>query len=63
MSAITMGSRWSGDNDKTFVVIGIMMIEGKSWVHYRSEKPKDGMPSEFSCYEESFLSRFRRLPE
>jgi hypothetical protein len=57
------GSRWDGASSGVFVVIGSMVIEGKEWIYYRAEKPKDHMPEEFSCYKESFLSRFRPLPE
>ncbi len=60
---IKNGSRWSGSDGTVFVVIGTMIVEGKEWVYYRSEKQKDHMPKEFSCYTESFLNRFRSLPE
>jgi hypothetical protein len=63
MSNIKNGSRWSGGDGRVFVVIGTMIVEGKDWVYYRLEKPVDHMPAEFSCFEESFLSRFRPLPE
>lgn len=60
---IKNGSRWHGSDSTVFVVIGTMLVEGKDWVYYRAEKPKDHMPAEYSCYQESFLSRFRPLPE
>jgi hypothetical protein len=63
MTHIKMGSRWSGGDGKIFTVIGTMIIEDKNWVYYRAEKPKDHHPSEYSCFEESFLARFRSLPE
>ena len=63
MSQVKMGSRWSGGDGKNFVVIGTMIVEGKNWVYYRLEKPVDHQPNEFSCFEESFLSRFNPLPE
>ena len=63
MIQIKNGSKWSGSDGKVFIVIGTMIVEGKSWVYYRSENQKDHMPKEFSCYEESFLSRFTPLPE
>ena len=63
MTKVCNGSRWWGSDGRVFVVIGTMLVEGKSWVYYRPEKPADHLPSEFSCYEESFLSRFTQLPE
>lgn len=60
---IKNGSRWAGAEGTVFVVIGTMMIDGKDWVYYRAEKPKDHMPDEFSCYQESFIGRFTKLPE
>lgn len=60
---IKIGSSWWGGNSAKFVVIGTMIIDGKEWVYYRSAKPKDDMPQEYSCYKESFLSRFTQLPE
>lgn len=61
--AVKNGSRWSSTDGTVFVVIGTMLIEGKDWVYYRAEKPKDHMPDEFSCYQESFVERFSPLPE
>jgi hypothetical protein len=63
MTTIKRGSVWISSDYKSFVVIGTMLVEGKSWVHYRLSDPKDHSPSEFSCYEESFLARFREQPE
>ncbi len=60
---ISMGSKWSSQDGTEFQVIGTMILEGKEWVYYRASKPKDHMPEEFSCYKESFLSRFTKLPE
>jgi hypothetical protein len=63
MSQIKIGSRWTGTEGKIFRVIDTITIEDKNWVYYRLEKPQEHLPSEFSCYEESFTSRFRLLPE
>jgi hypothetical protein len=60
---IKQGSKWEGSDGKVFVVISTTVIEGKDWVYYRAEKLQDHMPTEFSCYEESFLARFRERPE
>ena len=60
---IKNGSKWTDGKGKSFVVIGTMLVEGKSWVYYRLDKPVDHLPQEFSCYEESFISRFTQMPE
>jgi hypothetical protein len=60
---VRQGSKWEGSDGKVFVVISTTVIEGKDLVYYRAEKLQDHMPTEFSCYEESFLSRFRERPE
>jgi hypothetical protein len=61
--SVKQGSRWSGGDGKNFIVLGTMLIEGKSWVHYRLEKPLEHMPNEFSCYLESFVQRFTQQAE
>ena len=58
---VKQGSRWTDNNGKVFYVIDVVQIEGHVWVYYRNES-KDN-PNEYSCYIESFLSRFRSLPE
>ncbi len=60
---IKSGSRWWAAGGQKFVVISTTVLEDKEWVYYRAEKPKDDMPHEFSCYKESFLTRFSPLPE
>lgn len=61
---IKNGSKWSGNDSRVFVVLHTLEQDGHTWVHYRSEKPgENGTPQEYSCYQESFLSRFRPLPE
>jgi hypothetical protein len=62
---IKVGSRWSG-TDKEFIVLAVVKQEGHSWVHYREDlgiKVPVLQCREYSCYEESFLLRFRPLPE
>lgn len=60
---IKQGSKWGGDG-KAFIVLYIVEQDGHTWIHYRSEKVDEtGTPREYSCYQESFLSRFRLLPE
>jgi hypothetical protein len=55
------GSKWTSSDGKIFHVIHRVEVEGNTWVHYILENKDD--PKEFSCYEESFLARFRPLPE
>jgi hypothetical protein len=61
MKTVTVGSRWWGGKDERFVVIAIIEDSGNTWVHYREDKNKEN-PREYSCYLESFLSRFTGLP-
>jgi len=58
---IEQGSRWAGTNGKIFVVLSVVIIDDKTWVHYR-DASTDKPPSEYSCYQESFLSRFYPVP-
>ena len=61
---VKVGSRWWSSNGKTFHVIDVITIESKTWVHYICENSDfETDNKEFSCYEESFLSRFSPLPE
>ena len=57
---IKEGSRWDG-GEKIFVVIHLVEQDGHTWVHYREAKGPE--PREYSCYLESFIQRFRALPE
>jgi hypothetical protein len=62
---IKVGSLWQSV-DKKFRVIGVTEIEGHMWVHYRVDcgiKVPTSECKEYSCYEESFVIRFRPLPE
>jgi len=60
---IKEGTRWDGGNGKTFRIIQIIQIEGHTWIHYINDQLSDGENREYSCYLESFLLRFRQLPE
>ena len=53
------GSFWSGTDSEKFRVIDVVYTDPHTWVHYI--KIKDG--KEYSCFVESFLQRFRELPE
>lgn len=53
------GSRWTAYDGNTFHVLSTIDLEGHTWVHYVKEGTE---PQEYSCYLESFLSRFTELP-
>lgn len=52
---IKIGSRWIGNEGNVFIVISNAEVDGNRWVHYRN----DQTGQEYSCFEESFVSRFR----
>ena len=60
------GTVWCAGDDKRFRVISVSEVEGNTWVFYR-EEPKKYVPAseckEYSCYMESFVQRFRSVPE
>jgi hypothetical protein len=53
------GSKWSGSDGKKFYVISTVWVDDHNWVYYKSLD--NG--TEYSCYLESFVERFRELPE
>ena len=63
MTIIREGSRWDSGDGKIFRVLQIVQIEGYTWVHYIKDNAPAGEDREYSCYLDSFLSRFRPLPE
>jgi hypothetical protein len=58
---VKQGSRWGSPEGKEFVVIHVIEKEGHTWVHYRDNGKDENR--EYSCYVESFLSRFSPKPE
>lgn len=60
---ITKGSMWQSTDGRKFQVITEVEVDGHTWVHYRRLDSEYEEPKEFSCYTESFLSRFTKLPE
>lgn len=60
---ITQGSVWQSADGRKFQVITELELEGNSWVYYRRIDSEYDEPKEFSCYTESFLNRFTKLPE
>lgn len=63
---VKVGSLWWGGSDKKFRVLSVTDVDGHTWVHYREDRGYK-VPvlecKEYSCYLESFLERFRELPE
>ena len=59
---VKAGSRWVGNGDEKFHVIHVIELEGHTWIHYIKENALEDYNREYSCYEESFLSRFREMP-
>ena len=60
---IKQGSKWDDGKGKIFRVIQIVQIEGHTWIHYINDSLLENENREYSCYQESFLSRFTPLPE
>lgn len=60
---IQSGSVWSSNNGVHFQVINETLIDGNVWIHYRMIDKETEEPKEFSCYKESFLSRFYQVPK
>jgi hypothetical protein len=55
---VTANSRWLSSDYKEFVVMHVIDDEqGRTWVHYRQDQPANNQ--EYSCYEDSFLMRFK----
>jgi hypothetical protein len=54
------GSLWTGmNNHELFRVLHTIKLDGHTWVHYR----KNSTEEEYSCYLESFLTRFTESPQ
>jgi len=60
-------SRWWDSKGTYFHVLNVVNIEGQDWVHYIKEGDirHDRLPgeNEYSCYLESFISRFTKVPD
>lgn len=65
MKTIKEGSLWWAGDHKKFRVIGVVEVDGNTWVHYRDELKgwNQETANTYSCYAESFLQRFSPLPE
>lgn len=64
MNEVKEGSLWDGGEGKKFRVLHLIEINGNTWVHYRQDgcDPSVTNCQEYSCYLESFLARFRSVP-
>lgn len=60
---IEPGSMWSSVSGVHFQVISEIHIDNHDWIYYRMIDRETEEPKEFSCYKESFLSRFYRIPK
>ena len=59
MKKVKIGSKWWGSNNQHFVVTNISNDNTNTWIHYKELNST----KEFSCYLESFLSRFTETPK
>lgn len=58
---IKQGSRWTA-GEKDFIVLAVVEADGNTWVHYREDlgiKVPALQCREYSCFQESFVERFR----
>ena len=58
---VKAGTLWEGSGRSKFIVISVTEVEGHTWVYYRDNSNKTAEPREYSCYEESFVQRFKPL--
>ena len=63
MTMIKEGSKWDNGQGKIFRVLHTIKVEEHTWVHYIKVNAPEDETREYSCYQESFLSRFTPLPE
>jgi hypothetical protein len=63
---VKVGTLWTSSDDKLFRVLSVTEIDDHTWVHYREDRGIK-VPAiecrEYSCYVESFVARFRELPQ
>jgi hypothetical protein len=59
---IKVGSKWVGNENNIFRVIHVIELDDHTWIHYIKDNAPEDLNREYSCYEESFLSRFREVP-
>ena len=59
---VKAGSKWVGNENNIFRVIHVIELDDHTWIHYIKDNAPEESTREYSCYEESFLSRFREVP-
>jgi hypothetical protein len=59
---VKVGSKWVGNENNIFRVIHVIELDGHTWIHYIKDNAPEESTREYSCYEESFLSRYREIP-
>ena len=59
---VKTGSKWSSVTGQEFRVLDVIEIDSHTWVHYIKEHALEDDIREYSCYIESFLSRFKQQP-
>jgi hypothetical protein len=62
MTMIKEGSKWDDGQGKIFRVLHTIEVDGNTWIHYIKDNAPEDETREYSCYQESFLSRFNPLP-
>ena len=55
-------TRGVDSHGKEFRVLSRTVLDGNIWIHYIRDDKDYKEINEYSCYEESFLSRFRQIP-
>ena len=50
---IKLNSCWCDGEGRKFTVLQTAILNDNIWIHYRNEQGR-----EFSCFQESFISRF-----
>ena len=55
-------TRWVDSHGKEFRVLSRTVLDFNIWIHYIRDDKDYKEINEYSCYEESFLSRFRQIP-
>lgn len=65
LDQVKSGSVWGGSDGSRFRVIDVVELDGHTWVHYRNDRGSRPVEEckEYSCYIESFISRFTLQPE
>lgn len=52
---VNAGDRWVSSDSKSFRVLSVLEKDNEVWIHYIDDHGR-----EYSCWEESFIHRFRK---